>query len=113
MPYMAATAAMLTGASATPLSGWTYRLPQRNAQVEVMINATATGLVWSFSTGSELIVAANTPISGGGVAGTLPARINSEAVVDRVGQSEELVLTINNPTGGTITYNLVVVETYI
>lgn len=113
MPYFAKTESVAAGGSATPLQNWTYRTPQRDAQIEILINASAVGLTFNYTSGAELIVQAATPVSGGGTAGVLPARINSEAIVDRVAQGDEQVLTVSNPTLGAITYNLVLVETYL
>jgi hypothetical protein len=109
MPYFAASAAIVAGGTATPLSGWQYRQPNFPALLELMVNGSAAGLTHTLTTGSESIIPIDTPISGGGTAGTLPARLNTEAVADGVLSGEEIVHTIKNPSGGTITFNAVYV----
>lgn len=111
MPYFAATASLAAGGSAYPLANWQYRQPNFPALVEVLVNGSAAGLTHSLTTGSESIVPPDTPVSGGGTAGTLPARLNTEPIVDGVLSGEEIVHLIKNPTAGAITYNAVYVIT--
>lgn len=118
MPMFTFTQAVLTGAIYTPFTpaaapAWQYRQPARKALLEVMVNATAVGCVQNLTTGSESIVQAECPVSAGGTAGVIPARLNTEPAVDEVEGGDELVLTIRNTTGGTITVNGVAVLTYI
>lgn len=111
MPYFAATASVAAGGSAYPLANWQYRQPNFPAMLELLVNGSAAGLTHSLTTGSESIVPPDTPVSGGGTAGTLPARLNTEAVVDGILPGEEIVHLIKNPTAGAITYNVVYVIT--
>jgi len=112
MPMFPFTAAVLTGATYLPLSTWQFRQPARKAILEVFVNATAVGCVQNLTTGAESIVQAECPVSAGGTAGVLPARLNTEPAVDMVDPGDELVLTVRNTTGGTITVNGVAVLTY-
>jgi hypothetical protein len=112
MPMFTFTAAVLTGATYLPLSTWQFRQPARKAILEVFVNATAVGCVQNLTTGSESIVQAENPVSAGGTAGVLPARLNTEPAVDMVDPGDELVLTVRNTSGGTITVNGVAVLTY-
>lgn len=112
MPMFPFTAAVLTGATYLPLATWQFRQPARKAILEVFVNATALGCVQNLTTGSESIVQAECPVSAGGTAGVLPARLNTEPAVDMVDPGDELVLTVRNTTGGTITVNGVAVLTY-
>lgn len=109
--YFTATASVAAGASATPLSTWANRIPRVKGLLELLINATGTGMVMSLTTGSESIVQADTPVSGGGTAGTLPARLNTEVIADRVDSLDEIVLTLRNTSAGALTYNIVAVFT--
>lgn len=100
------------GATATPLSNWQYRFPPKGALLEILVNATATGVVMNLTTGAESIVQAESAVSGGGTAGTLPARINNEPIMDNVDAGEEIVLTLRNTTAGAITVNGIAILTY-
>lgn len=112
MPQFNFSTLLAAGGTATPLAGWQFRFPPRAALLELLVNASAAGLVMNLTTGAESIVQAESPVSGGGAAGTLPARLNTEPIVDKVDPGEEIVLTIRNPTGGGITVNGVAIMTY-
>jgi len=112
MPQFNFTTAIVAGATSTPLASWQFRFPPKASLLELMVNGSATGLVMNLTTGAESIVQAESAVSGGGTAGTLPARLNTEPIVDKVDPGEEIVLTIRNPTGGTITANGVAILTY-
>jgi len=112
MPMFTFTQSIAAGAAAQPLSGWNYRFPPKNALFELLINATLTGVVQNVTTGPESIVQSDSPVSGGGVAGTLPSRLTTEPIVDMVNAGEELVLNLRNTSGGAITVNGVAIITY-
>ena len=112
MPMFPFSAAVGGGLTYLPLATWQFRQPARKAILEVFVNATAAGCVQNLTTGSESIVQAETPVSAGGAAGVLPARLNNEPAVDQVDPGDELVLTIRNTTGGVITVNGIAVLTY-
>ena len=112
MPQFNFTQVIAAGATATPLSTWQFRFPSRASLLELMVNATATGVVMALTTGPESIIQAESPVSGGGVAGTLPARLGTEPIVDKVDPGEEIVLSMRNTTAGAITVNGVAVMTY-
>jgi hypothetical protein len=112
MPQFNFSASVAAGATSTPLQSWQFRFPPRASLLELMVNASAAGLVMNLTTGAESIVQAESPVSGGGTAGTLPARLSTEPIVDKVDAGEEIVLTVRNPTGGAITLNGVAVLTY-
>lgn len=112
MPQFNFSTSIAAGATATPLSTWQFRFPPKASLLELMVNGSAAGLVMNLTTGAESIVQAESPVSGGGAAGTLPARLSVEPIVDKVDPGEEIVLTVRNPTGGAITLNGVAVLTY-
>ena len=112
MPQFNFTTAIAAGATATPLANWQFRFPPKSSLLELLVNASAAGLVMNLTTGSESIVQAESPVSGGGAAGTLPARLSTEPIVDKVDPGEEIVLTVRNPTAGAITLNGVAILTY-
>lgn len=112
MPMFPFTVSVAAGATSQPLASWNYRFPPKNALFELLINATAVGMVQNVTTGPESIVQAESPISAGGTTGVLPARLNVEPIVDMVNAGEELVLNIRNTTAGAITVNGVAIITY-
>ena len=113
MPYLTATASVAAGATAVPLQNWSYRIPKKAALLELLVNATAVGMVMSLTTGAESIVQSDTPVSAGGTAGVMPARLSTEIVADKVDGLDEIVLTLRNTSGGAVTYNVVAVLTYL
>lgn len=109
MAYFAATASVAAGGTSFPLANWQYRQPNFAGLLEILVNASGAGMTHSLTTGSESIVPPDVPISGGGTAGTLPSRLNAEAIVDGILPGEEIVHQIKNPTAGALTYNAVYV----
>lgn len=95
--------------SGTP---WQYRFPPKKSLLEVLCNATAVGIVHNLVTGAESIVQSESPVTAGGTAGVLPARLNVEPIVDEVEAGQELVLTFRNTTGGAVTVNGQAILTY-
>lgn len=112
MPMFTFSQSIAAGATAQPLASWNYRFPPKNALFELLINATATGVVQNVTTGPESIVQSESPVSAGGTAGTLPARLTTEPIVDMVNAGEELVLNLRNTSAGAITVNGVAIITY-
>lgn len=112
MPHFPFTQSIAAGATAQPLSSWNYRFPPKPALFELLLNATAIGVVQNVTTGPESIVQSESPVSAGGTAGVLPARLNTEPIVDMVNQGEELVLNLRNTTAGAITVNGIAIITY-
>lgn len=112
MPQFNFSVSVAAGATAFPLSTWQYRFPPRMALLELLINAAATGVVMNLTTGAESIVQSESPVSAGGTAGVLPARLGTEPVADKVDPGEEIVLSVRNTTAGPIVVNGVAVMTY-
>lgn len=104
--------ALAAGATALPLGTWQFRFPPKPSLLELMLNATAVGVVMNLTTGAESIVQAESPVQAGGTAGVLPSRLNCEPIVDKVEPGEEIVLTLRNTSGGAITINGVAILTY-
>lgn len=112
MPMFTFVTSVPAGQTAQPLSGWNYRFPPQNALLELLVNTTATGVVMNVTTGPESIVQAESPVSAGGTAGTLPARLTVEPIVDMVNKGEEIVLNLRNTTAGALTVNGIAIITY-
>lgn len=112
MPQFNFTTAIPSGATVFPLTNWQFRFPPKNALIELLVNAGAVGCVMNLTTGSESIVQSESAVSAGGTAGVLPARLNNEPIVDLVDPGEEIVLSVRNTSGASITINGVIVMTY-
>jgi hypothetical protein len=112
MPLFNFTSNVAAGGTYLPLSTWQFRFPPKLSLLEVMVNAAAVGVVMGMTTGNESIVQADTPVSAGGTAGVVPARLNNEPIVDTVDPGEELVLSIRNTTGAAVNVQGVAVLTY-
>lgn len=112
MPQFNFVTAITAGATATPLSSWQYRFPPKKALLELFVGTSAVGVVMNLTTGAESIVQAESPVGIGFAAGTLPARLNMEPIVDMVDPGEEIVLSLRNTTGGTLTVSGLAVLTY-
>lgn len=112
MPMFPFSATVAPGATYLPLANWQFRQPARPAILEVFVNAAAVGCVQNLTTGAESIVQAETPVSAGGTAGVLPARLNTEPAVDQVEAGDEIVLTVRNTSVGGIVVNGLAVLTY-
>lgn len=112
MPQFNFSRLVAAGAADLPLATWQFRFPPKPSLLELMVNATAVGMVMNLTTGAESIVQAEAPVQAGGVAGVLPARLNCEPIVDKVDPGEEIVLTGRNTTGAGITWNGVAILTY-
>lgn len=112
MPQFNFTTSIAAGATAFPLQNWQYRFPPKTSLLELMVNATAVGIVANLTTGAESIVQAESPVSAGGTAGVIPARLNNEPIVDTVDAGEEIVLALRNTSGGAVTVNGTAILTY-
>lgn len=112
MPQFNFSVAVAAGATALPLSTWQFRFPPKPSLLELMVNATAVGMVMNLTTGAESIVQAESTVAAGGTAGVLPSRLGTEPIVDKVEPGEEIVLTLRNTSGGAITANGVAILTY-
>lgn len=112
MPQFNFSQSIAAGGTSLPLASWQFRFPPKSSLLELMVNATAVGVVMNLTTGAESIVQAESPVPAGGTAGVLPARLNTEPIVDKVDPGEEVVLTLRNTTAGPITVNGVAILTY-
>lgn len=112
MPQFNFSVSIPAGGTALPLAAWQFRFPPKKSLLELMVNATGTGIVQNLTTGAESIVQAESPVAAGGTAGVLPARLNTEPIVDKVDAGEEVVLTLRNTSAGALTVNGVAILTY-
>jgi hypothetical protein len=112
MPMFTFSTTIAAGGTAQPLSQWNYRFPPKTALFELLLNATGVNVVMNVTTGPESIVQSDSPVSAGGTAGVLPARLSTEPIVDMVSQGEELVLNLRNNDAAARTVNGVAIITY-
>lgn len=104
MPQLTFTASLAAGATATPLTGWQYEYLPFPAQVEVGVNATATGLVATISSGSD-VLQEESPVQAGGTAGVIPSPLNTPYLVDQAAAGDRMKVSIRNTTAGAVTFN--------
>jgi hypothetical protein len=87
-----------------PLSGWQYEYAPFGGSIEIVHDATATGVVATISAGSDTLQE-RSPTSGGGTASTLPSALDQLPVMDDVAAGDRLKILYENTTGGAITVN--------
>lgn len=98
------TALVGIGAVYTPLVGWQYEYPDQDCLVEVIINATAVGLVAAIYSGGNTIQQ-EAPIQAGGTAGVIPNVLNGQVVSGKASKGARLAINVRNPTAGAQTVN--------
>ena len=92
MPQFNYTASIAAGATVFPLQNWNFRFPPKVSLLVLLVNASAVGLVMELTTGPESIVQSSSAVSAGGTIGVLPARLNTEPIVDMVDPGDGLVM---------------------
>lgn len=112
MPFFTYSASLAAGATVNPLdiSGntWKYNRAPYDGVVELMANSTgAGGIVLTLTAGSDEIMQ-ESPITGGGTAGTLPARLSTEPITFSVKAGDVIQPRFRNPTGGALTLNFTI-----
>jgi hypothetical protein len=107
MPKFTFVTSIAAGATANPLSGWQYEYLPFAAVVKVLVNTTATGVLITAFSGAQT-VQEETPVSSGGVAGTLPSTLNQDPIVFEAPAGDRLKLNIRNTTAGALTVSGVV-----
>lgn len=112
MPVFTVSEAVAAGATSNLLRNWQFRFPPVKSLLEVMVRATAVGVVMNLTTGPESIVQAESVVQSGGTAGVTPARLNTEPIVDKVDPGEECVLSVRNTSGAPITIDMIAIMTY-
>lgn len=98
------------GATLDALTGWEYETPDVDCMVEVLEQATATGLVSTLKSAGDTLKQEG-GVSAGGTAGVEAARINREPITGRAAKNKKVRLFVRNPTGGGITYDALVILT--
>ncbi len=95
-----------------PLATWQFRsVPiqwPRGAFVRLYVNATTAGVRLTVYTGSQTIQQ-RAPVSGGGVAGTIPGPLNIQPIEWIASPNDQLQLLFDEVLGGTPSINGVIV----
>lgn len=101
MPLMKYSATIAAGATvANVLSGSAFEFLQYNAQVAFAVVASATGIVATVQSGSDVLME-ESPISLANRFGVWPDDFD---LVDVAAQAERLVVKLRNTSAGTLTY---------
>jgi hypothetical protein len=98
---------LAAGAIFDPLDGWNYQLPRKASKVTLIHNATAVGIICTFTALDRQILQAS-PVPAGGTAGVFPTIFNAPVIgPTKVGALEKLSARYQNTTAGAITVNVV------
>lgn len=101
------TFSLAAGAQVDPLEGWNNQYPERGGILQLIHNATATGIVCSLSSGNVQLLQ-ESPVPAGGVAGVMPTAFTATPIQERVPARGRLSARYRNTTAGAITVNLTV-----
>jgi hypothetical protein len=104
MPSLAFTQSIAAGATFDPLDTWNYQYVPSAGLVKLNHNATAVGLLATFTSGSDQLLQ-EAPVPAGGTSGVIPSDFNVPPIVDKVGKGDRLSIRYRNPTGGAIIVN--------
>lgn len=104
MPSIPFTSSVAAGATFLPLDGTQFNYLPYAALVEILHNATATGVVCTITSGTDTLME-ESPIPAGGTAGVIPSRQTVEPVTDPAPAGALLKLRYRNTTAGAITVN--------
>lgn len=104
MPSLTFTQSIAAGATFDPLDGWNYQYVPRPGVVKLLHNATAVGLVATWTSGSDQLLQ-ESPVPAGGTSGVIPSDLNVPPVIDQVAQGDRQSIRYRNPTGGAIIVN--------
>lgn len=110
MPRFPFTASVAAGATYQPLTGWQYEYLPFPAVIEVGLNATATGVVATVTSGSD-VLQEESPVQAGGTAGVIPSKLNTDFLSDQAAAGDRLKVSARNTTAGAITVNGVIIVT--
>lgn len=104
MPSFPFTSSVAAGATYLPLDGWQYEYLPWPAMVEILLNATAVGMVATVTSGADTLME-ESPIQAGGTAGVTPSPLNCPALQDAAAAGDRLKIRARNTTGGAVTVN--------
>lgn len=104
MPSLAFTQSIAAGAVFDPLDTWNYQYATGNGIVKLNHQATAVGLLATFTSGSDQLMQ-EAPVPAGGTSGVIPSDFTVPPIIDRVSKGDRLSIRYRNPTAGAIIIN--------
>lgn len=104
MPSFTFTQSVLAGATYLPLDGWQYEYLPFPAMCEILLNATAVGMVGTVTSGADTLME-ESPVQAGGTAGVIPSPLNTPALQDVAAAGDRLKVRVRNTTAGAVTVN--------
>ena len=102
MSYFTWSQSIAAGGTFTPLDNFSDETPKRQGIVKYLHRATAVGLLFTLTSGTDLL-AQEQPVPAGGVAGQTPSEFNVPPIIDKVMPLDKQRLAYRNPTAGAIT----------
>lgn len=103
-PVFPFNALVAAGATYLPLDGWQYEYLPYPAMVEILLNATAVGVVATVTSGADTLME-EAPVQAGGTAGVTPSPLNCPALQDAAAAGDRLKIRARNTTGAGVTVN--------
>jgi hypothetical protein len=110
MPSLVWTQSIAAGASFLPLSGWQYEYVPAGGAIRILHRATAVGVRVTITSGSDTLQE-RSPVPAGGTAGVTPPEFAVPPIDDEVAASDRLKISYENPTGGAVTVDGIIVYT--
>jgi len=98
------TQSIAAGATFDPLDTWNYQYLDKPGIVKLNHNATAVGLVCTFTAAASQQVFQESPVPAGGTSGVIPSDLTVPPVIEQV-PAGRVSLRYRNPTGGAIIVN--------
>lgn len=98
------TQSIAAGATFDPLDGWNYQYAPAPGVIQILTNATATGVVATITSGSDQLLQ-EAPVPAGGTAGVLPSSFTVPQITDAVAANDRISIKYRNTTAGAITVN--------
>ena len=104
MASLAFTQSIAAGATFDPLDTWNFQYVPKAGIIKLNHNATAVGLVATWTSGSDQKLQ-EAPVPAGGTSGVIPSDFTVPPIVDRVNKGDRQSIRYRNPTGGAIIVN--------
>lgn len=107
MPQLTISVGIAAGGTTNIISGWQYEYLPWPARIKLLIRATATTLRLTVFSGSETIQE-ESPIQGGGTAGTTPSELNTPPITWDGASGDRLKFNVRSTDAATQTVDAIV-----
>jgi hypothetical protein len=107
MPQLVISQSLAASATSNIISGWQYEYLPWPARVKLLMRATAATLKATVFSGSETIQE-ESPVQGGGTAGTTPSELNTAPVVWDAPAGDRLKINIRSTDPGAQTIDAII-----